>query len=131
MNACSTLLNTPLTGRDEPKQCASSLAAMASGCLPEWRLPCTPMGRESKRMLSPNPHLSLHRGPADAATVAATPRRGDGYLVSRLTIGAFQTLRPLRPFRHMRGGRRGEAFAIDVVVTSRMRQSRVPPRSGP
>ena len=42
----------------------------------EWRLPCISMGRESKRLLSPNPHLPLDRGPADAATAdAATPRR--------------------------------------------------------
>jgi pimeloyl-ACP methyl ester carboxylesterase len=51
-------------------------------------------------MLSPNPHPALDRGPADAVTaVAATPRRADGYLVSRLTIGAFQTLRLLRRAR--------------------------------
>jgi len=53
-------------------------------------------------MLSPNPQLPLDRGPADdAAADAATRRRAGGYLVSRLTIGAFQALRPLRG---MRGG---------------------------
>ncbi len=55
-----------------------------------------------KGMLSPNPQLRLDRGPADAAAAdAATPRRAGGYLVSRLTIGTFQALRPLRG---MRGG---------------------------
>ena len=48
----------------------------------------------------PSPYLPLDRGPADAATPdAATQRRADGHLVSRLTIGAFQTLRPLRGVR--------------------------------
>ena len=71
----------------------------------QWRLPCIPMGRESKRILSPNPHLPLGRGPVDTATAsAATPRRADGHLVSRLTIGAFQTLRPLRGTRGVRVG---------------------------
>jgi hypothetical protein len=66
------------------------------------------MGRESRRLLSPNPRLSLDRGPADAAAAgAATPRRAHGYLVSRLTIGAFQTLRPLR-------GTRGRSVGDDV-----------------
>lgn len=67
-----------------------------------------PMGRESKWMLSPNPHPALDRGPADAVTaVAATSRRAHGYLVSRLTIGAFQTLRLLR---RARGGYVGGDF---------------------
>ena len=60
-------------------------------------------------MLSPNPHLSLDRGRADAATAdAATLRRADGDLVSRLTIGAFQALRPSRALRGTRGGCVGE-----------------------
>jgi len=67
------------------------------------------MGRESKRILSPNPHLPLGRGPVDTATAyAATPRRADGHLVSRLTIGAFQTLRPLRGTRGARVGDVGQ-----------------------
>jgi uncharacterized protein len=63
------------------------------------------MGRESKETLSPYPHLALDRGPADPATAdaaaadAATQGRAYGYLVSRLTIGAFQTLRSLRQTR--------------------------------
>ena len=74
------------------------------------------MGRESKRLLSPNPHLSLDRGPADAAAAgAATPRRAHGYLVSRLTIGAFQTLRPLR-------GTRGRSVGDDVGQVERTLQ---------
>jgi hypothetical protein len=72
------------------------------------------MGRESKRLLSPNPHLPLDRGPADGAT-AATPRRAHGYLVSRLTIGAFQTLRPLR-------GTRGGSVGDDVGQVERTLQ---------
>jgi uncharacterized protein len=61
------------------------------------RLPCIRIGWESKRIRSPSLHLPLVRGPADAATAdAATPRRADSYLVSRLTIGAFQSLRSLR-----------------------------------
>jgi uncharacterized protein len=59
-------------------------------------------------MPSPDPQRLLDRGAADAATAdAATPRRAGGYLVSRLTIGAFQTLRPLRTLRHSRGMRGG------------------------
>ena len=55
------------------------------------------MGRGSKRMLSPNPHLPLDRGRAHAATAdAATLRRANGDLVSRLTIGAFQAMRGTR-----------------------------------
>jgi uncharacterized protein len=62
--------------------------------------------RESKGRLSLNPHLPGDRGPADAAPAdAATMRRASGYLVSRLTIGAFQSLQPLRGTRagYMRG----------------------------
>jgi uncharacterized protein len=71
----------------------------------EWRLSCGPMGRESKRLPSPNPRLPLGRDPLDAATAdAAAPWRGHGYLVSRLTIGAFQTLRTWRTFRGPRDG---------------------------
>jgi uncharacterized protein len=61
------------------------------------------MGRGSKRILSPNPHLPLGRGRSDAAPVdAATLRLAGGDLVSRLTIGAFQAVQPLRPSRASR-----------------------------
>src|SRR5271154_5839423 len=64
------------------------------------------MGRESRGMRSLHPRRSLECGPVDAATTdAATRQRTVGYLVSRLTIGAFQTLRPLRG---MRGGCAGD-----------------------
>jgi uncharacterized protein len=68
------------------------------------------MGRESKGMPSPDRQRLLDPGAAHAATAdAATPRRAGGYLVSRLTIGAFQTLRPLRTLRTSRGMRGGYA----------------------
>jgi uncharacterized protein len=80
----------------------------------EWRLSSIPMGRGSKRLLSPNPRLPLDRDPADAATAdAATPRRAHGYLVSRLTIGAFQTLRPLRGTR---GGCVGDVGRVEQTL---------------
>jgi uncharacterized protein len=79
----------------------------------EWRLPCIVMAGESQGMPSPDPQRLLDRGTADAATAdAATPRRAGGYLVSRLTIGAFQTLRPLR-------GTRGRYVADDVGQVER------------
>jgi uncharacterized protein len=71
------------------------------------------MARESQGMPSPDPQRLLDRGAADAATPdAATPRRAGGYLVSRLTIGAFQTLRPWR-------GMRGRYVADDVGQVER------------
>jgi uncharacterized protein len=64
------------------------------------------MGRESKGMPSPNPHLPLDRGLAEtAAADSATPRQVGGYLVSRLTIRAFQAF---RPWRRTRGGYVGD-----------------------
>jgi uncharacterized protein len=61
-------------------------------------------------MPSPDPQRLLEAGAAHAATAdAATPRRAGGYLISRLTIGAFQTLRPLRTLRTSRGMRGGYA----------------------
>jgi uncharacterized protein len=78
------------------------------------------MGRESQGMLSPNPHLPLDRGPADAAIArAATPRRAGGYLVSRLTIGAFQTLGPF-------WGRRGRYVGDDVGQVERVERTLQP-----
>jgi uncharacterized protein len=85
----------------------------ARGSREEWRLSCIPMGRVSKQLLSPNPHLPLGRDPADAAAAdAATPRRAHCYLVSRLTIGAFQTLR----------GTRGGSVGDDVGQVERTLQ---------
>jgi uncharacterized protein len=56
-----------------------------------------PMRRESKATLSPGPPDPFCRGPADAGPADAATWRGAGsYLVSRLTIGAFQTLQPSR-----------------------------------
>jgi len=56
-----------------------------------------PIGRETKGTLSANSHRPLGRGPALAATAAAvTLRRAGSYLVSRLTIEAFQALQPGR-----------------------------------
>ncbi len=68
-----------------------------------------PMARESQGMPQPDPQGPFDRGPDDAATAdAATRRRAGGYLVSRLTIGAFQTLRSLRSLRGTRGGYMGD-----------------------
>jgi uncharacterized protein len=75
------------------------------------RLPCIRIGWESTRILSPNLHFPLVRGPADAA--AATPRRADSYLVSRLTIGAFQSLRSLRG---PRGGYAGDVGQVERTL---------------
>jgi pimeloyl-ACP methyl ester carboxylesterase len=58
------------------------------------------MGPDSKGALSANSHLPLDRGPADAVTAGAvTLRRAGGYLVSRLTISAFQAFQPGRRTR--------------------------------
>ena len=76
-----------------------------------------PMRRESKGMLSPNPYHPLCRGPADAAPADVATWRGAGtYLVSRLTIGAFQALQPLR-------GARGSYVGDDVGQVERTLQS--------
>jgi len=61
-------------------------------------------------MLPPNPYLPLDRGRADASADAAILRRAGGDLVSRLTIGAFQVLRPSRASRGTRGGCVGEGI---------------------
>jgi hypothetical protein len=48
--------------------------------------------RTGKELTAPLADLPPDRGPADAAPAdPATPRRADGYLVSRLTIGASLT----------------------------------------
>ena len=74
------------------------------------------MRRESKATLSPNPRHPLNRGPADAAPADAATWRGAGsYLVSRLTIGAFQALQPLR-------GARGRCVGDDVGQVERTLQ---------
>jgi uncharacterized protein len=63
-----------------------------------------PVRRESRGMLSPNPYHPLHRGAADAAPADVATWRGAGtYLVSRLTIGAFRALQPLRGTRRYMG----------------------------
>jgi len=63
-----------------------------------------PMRRGSKGMPSPDPYHSLYRVPADAAPADVATWRGAGtYLVSRLTIGAFQALQPSRRTRRYVG----------------------------
>jgi pimeloyl-ACP methyl ester carboxylesterase len=75
------------------------------------------MRRESRGMRSPNPYHPLCRGPADAAPADVATWRGAGtYLVSRLTIGAFQALQPLR-------GARGRYVGDDVGQVERTLQS--------
>ena len=67
-------------------------------------------------MLRANRHLPLDRGLADAATAdAAIPRRVNGDLISRLTITAFQTFRPMRETR-------GDHVGDDVGLVERTLQ---------
>lgn len=74
------------------------------------------MRRESKAALSPDPRHHLCHGPDDAASADAAAWRGAGsYLVSRLTIGAFQALQPLR-------GTRGRCVGDDVGRVERTLQ---------
>jgi uncharacterized protein len=82
------------------------MSGRQKGAVEELRLPFISVGRESKGRLSPSPNVQLDRGLGNAATAdAATPRRADGDLVSRLTIGAFQISRSLRGTR---GGHAGD-----------------------
>jgi uncharacterized protein len=64
------------------------------------------MGTDARGFPSGDPQVS------DAERDAAAPRRGGGYLVSRLTIGAFQALQPLR-------GTRGAYVGDDVGYVER------------
>lgn len=73
------------------------------------------MRRESKAAPSPDPRHHLCHGPADAASADAAWRGAGSYLVSRLTIGAFQALRPLR-------GTRGRRVGDDVGQVERTLQ---------
>ena len=64
------------------------------------------MGTDARGLPSGDPRVS------DAEHDAAAPRRAGGYLVSRLTIGAFQALQPLR-------GTRGASVGDDVGYVER------------